>query len=164
MPWLLFHVFTTLSYQNWCRIHPLDALCWWNVLVPPLSPDKLLFYCNRVLPCLCRISLANCSMIIEYLWLHSPMYACLVSTTNLIWNFISFPLCMYFLLNLPLCVLHIWNKCVIVHNSYCYSLAIVSGIHQSFFPKLMHNSSFRCSVLMECSCSLFITKQNAIWK
>ena len=82
MLWLFFQVSTNLSFQNWCEIDVLGALCWWTVLVLSLSLDKLLFDYNQVLPCLCIISPANYFVIHEYLWLHSPIYACPISTTK----------------------------------------------------------------------------------
>ena len=85
MLWLLFQIFTNISYQSWCRIHLLGALYWWTVIVSSLSPYQQHFDCNWVLPFLCIISPANSYVIHKYFLFHSPMYACLVSTTNIIW-------------------------------------------------------------------------------
>ena len=70
--------------------HLSDALCWWSVILILLSPDQQNFDCNRVLYFLCISFPANCSVIHLYLWLHNPIYACLVSTTKSIRNFVLF--------------------------------------------------------------------------
>ena len=89
---------------------------------------KLVIMCSSYLKWVCNSSefISLCS---SYSFRYSPIFLTKVNVEFLSWWFV------------PLCVLHIWNECVIVQNSYCYALSIVLGIHQYFLPKLMQNSS-----------------------
>ena len=77
---------------------------------------------------------------------------------------ISFSMCMYFLLNFPLCFLsyleRVCNSSKFIH---VYAVDIVSDIHKPFQPNLMQNSSFWWSMLMDCHSFLFITRPTKFW-
>ena len=73
-------------------------------------------------------------------------------------------MCMSFLLNFPLCVLsYLKRVCNIFKIHTCLCSSYFSYIHKSFQPKLMQNSSFWCSMLMDCHSFFFITRPTIFW-
>ena len=90
MLWLLFQISINPSNQSWCRIHLL-MLC-----IDGLSFFLLYHQTNNIFTVTeCYLAFVEfhpqiVMWFIKYLWLHSPMYTFLVSTTNTIWIFILF--------------------------------------------------------------------------
>ena len=59
------------------------------------------------------------------------------------------------ILSLPLCLFHVWNKCITVWNSYMLCSICCFRYSPKLSSKVNTEFIFQCSMLMVCSCSYF---------